>query len=208
MKTQLPFVPITEYLIKEKPDLKAGKAYLLKYLAKTYPDYLLHEIKAYNFFVAQEEFENWVLNMIDQLPIPGNIKSIWFGLSRRLYATEPDSEFIRIYMIGSHSSPEEDEEWACYVDYDPDQEEDFQDPEIYQDLSRSVRQYLKWSEIKDAYYVETIIFLSLTCLLLTHALYNISDIILESRKDLHVGFGYPSGDNWYLGRLTKNGWES
>ncbi len=91
--------------------------------------------------MAQEEFENWVLNMVQTKPLPTAIQSIWFGLSRR-GSVGSDATFVKIYMIGSHASPNEDKDWACYVDYAPNPEEELPDMEIYEDISDSVSKYM------------------------------------------------------------------
>ena len=207
MADHFPFVSITEYLIEKKPDLKAGKASLLDYLARQYPDYHLRNVKAANFFSAQDTFEQWILDVIANEPIPSDIKSIWFGLSEWNHQAEPDVVFTRIYIIGSRFSPDEDKEWSCYVHYDPDPKDSLLELEIYEDMSRSVSQYNKWAEGGESVYLGVAMFLSLSCLLITQSLQGISDILIENRDDLHVGFGYPSGDCWYLGRLTADGWE-
>jgi len=197
-----PFLTTIEYFINQKPDLKTGKAYLLKYLEKKYPEYNLQDLRAINFHFAQDDFEKWLLEITDGNSIPANIKSLWFGLSVWNYGGL--KEITQIGMIGSQYNPIEQEEWACYRDYVPN------DPirylQIFEDISISINQYKQWSDFEEYNELESIVFLCVTCLLLTQTLPNISDLLLINQKSLYVGFGYNSGDRWDMGRLTLDGW--
>jgi hypothetical protein len=197
------FLTTIKHFINQKPDLKTGKTYLLKYLEKTCPEYDLRDLRSINFHSAQDEFEQWLLQITEDNTIPSEIQSLWFGLAIWNYADM--QEITQIGMIGSKETPVSNKEWACYVHYRPNSPIRYL--EIFEVVSLSINQYKQWSEYEEYNELESIVFLSVTCLLLANALPNISDLLLLNQSKFYVGFGYNSGDQWELVCLTTEGWK-
>lgn len=66
----------------------------------------------------QVNFVNWLTTVVTQTPIPKKIAAIWIGLLK--FAGDDNSEIPTIYFGGADNYDKDDIDWACDLNYLPD----------------------------------------------------------------------------------------
>jgi hypothetical protein len=142
------------------------------------------------------EFKEKVKHALTTDKVPNDIKSIYFGLLTFAGDTD-DTSLTTVHVAGSKSTPEEDEEWACDVDYESQSYINFTDFAIIDSRLSG--------ELVDKGLIEVTVFNGLLNLLLINLVHLVKDLIrgasLTDRRSIWVGTGFDSGDCYVLGEF-------
>ena len=98
--------------IKRKPSFISGFYEIKKLLADHSLTGIVDNVEEGRL---QAEFNDW-LNEIFKNQLPKKVKSIYFGLFSMVDPDNEDDEITTIYFCGSTSTPQDDEDWACWTD--------------------------------------------------------------------------------------------
>lgn len=187
--------------IKDKIDFKTGYNEINQLLKEnSLPTFQIDIEK------TKSHFTNWLLTTIDKSPIPQNIISLYFGLTT---LSDKETERTAIYLAGSTIAPEEDEEWACEIEYAP------QNSYLFLSEFAKIDELKKENkEINGEY--EVLAFVGMTNLLIQNALKDIAKELLTTRQKLfglfnkttqreklYVGAGFDSGDIYLIDKITR-----
>ena len=111
-----------------------------------------------------------------------------------------DEEMTTIYFCGSASTPQDDDDWACWTEdsYLPDNKylllTDFMIIDQYFKLNSHIEGDLN-----------VLVFHGLLNLLILNSLDKIRNSLTGTQKSLYLGTGFDGGDIVIMGKLTKTG---
>ncbi len=77
----------------------------------------------------------------------------------------------------------------------------------FRKISISISRFEASSPSDKYKYLELIIFLGLTHLLIRNTMEKIHHLVIGEAGETYIGFGYDSGDVWIIGRLTEKGFK-
>jgi hypothetical protein len=143
------------------------------------------------------EFKEKVKDALTSDTVSNNIRSIYFGLLT-LAGDRDNTPLTTIHVAGSKSTPGEDEEWACDVDYKS---------RLYINLGDfALIDSSLGSELDDKGIIEVVIFNGLINLLLMNSIDLVKSLTfhrssLTDIQSLWLGTGFDSGDCYVLGEL-------
>ena len=189
---------ILQKQIKQKPQLTAGVTEINELLSAQGIMNIFDNIDTNRM---QEEFDQWLNEVINHRRIPKHIKAIYFGIFSMVDPEDEDRAITTIYFSGSPESPFEDEDWACWVDSSYLPENRYFMLTDFTILDENIKSLELSSE------AEVVVFNSLFNLLILNSLEKFQDSFLLNHKSLFIGAGFDEGDKYVLGKLTKNGWE-
>ena len=190
-------------LLKNAYELDRGKAVLLAAVEKNYPGYDKRALAELDLPQLQQAFAQWLQHEFKKEPVPFAVKSLWFGLIRVQESQRPDLLRTVLHVTGSDLTPAEDKDWASSVTYHP--KAPYADLEAYRRLSHSVHEFRRVNDGMSTGDLENIIFLGVSYLIIKNSLKSISSLVIGETGETFVGFGYNSGDCWFIGRLTEKG---
>lgn len=159
----------------------------------------------------QNEFKEWLREVVEKEPIPKYIHSIYFGLAKLSFPDIDDgAEKTTVYLAGSSMTPEQDPvDWACEPEYLPDRRY------LVPDEFEKVDQVIESNDGLDGDY-EVLVFNGLLNLVARSVVHELKDILLsyedrklgflktvKTRDSLFVGTGFDSGDTYVLGELRS-----
>jgi hypothetical protein len=188
--------PILLDQIKCKPSFISGFYEIKKLLA----DHSLTEVvDNVEEGRLQAEFNDW-LNEILTNQIPKKVKSLYFGLFSMVDPDNEDDEITTIYFCCSTSTPQDDEDWACWTDdsYLPDNK--YLVLTDFMILDQNIKQS---PDIEGD--IDVLIFHGLLNLLILNSVEQIKNSLTATHKSLYLGSGFDGGDILIMGRLTKSG---
>lgn len=181
--------------IKDQTNLDTGAEELDLFLKKHFQIPFLNKIDIKRL---DKEFQEKVKSVLSKKQVPNKIKSIYFGLVTLV--DDNDTPLTSIHITGSKSSPEEDLDWACDVDYKGNSYIHLKDFSIIDsNLSGS---------LDNKGIVEVIIFNGLLNLMLINSqnlikslTFNVKGLFSKPRQTLWFGGGFDSGDCHVLGQI-------
>jgi len=183
-------VKFLERQINEKPDLRTGSNQLDNFLREQFQISVLEKIDVDRLDM---EFRQKVSNTLTTNKVPNDISSIYFGLMT-LDGDIDDTSLTTIHLTGSLSTPEEDLEWACDVDYAG---------QDYINLTDFALIDSNLGELEDKGLIEVLIFNGLLNLLLINSVDLVKDLTyrssLAARQSIWIGTGFDSGDCYVIG---------
>jgi len=182
--------------IKRKPSFISGFYEIKKLLA----DHSLTEVvDNVEEGRLQTEFNDWFNEILtDQLP--KKVKSLYFGLFSMIDPDNEDEEITTIYFCGSTSTPQDDDDWACWTDdsYLPDNRYLVLSDFMVIDQNIKLNPHIEGD-------LNVLIFHGLLDLLILNSLEQIKNSLTATRKSLYLGSGFDGGDIVIMGKLTKSG---
>jgi hypothetical protein len=192
------FKPIVELLdrqINDKPDLSAGSRELDNFLRNHFQISFRDKIDLDRLDI---EFKEKVRHALTTDTVSHAIRSIYFGLLT-FAGDSDDTSLTTIHVAGSKSTPGEDEEWACDVDYKNRSYINLTDFAL-------IDSNLK-GELEDKGIIEVVVFNGLLNLLLINSVDLIKGLTfhgysLTDRQSLWLGTGFDSGDCYVIGEVT------
>lgn len=188
--------PILADQIKRKPTFVSGFYEIKRLLAD---NSLAEVVKNVEERRLQAEFNDWLKEILSN-QLPQKVKSIYFGLFSMVNPENEDEEMTTIYFCGSTSTPQDDDDWACWTEdsYLPDNKylllTDFMIIDQYFKLNSHIEGDLN-----------VLVFHGLLNLLILNSLDKIRNSLTGTQKSLYLGTGFDGGDIVIIGKLTKIG---
>lgn len=188
--------PILADQIKRKPPFVSGFYEIKRLLAD---NSLAEVVKNVEERRLQAEFNEWLKEILSN-QLPQKVKSIYFGLFSMVNPENEDEEMTTIYFCGSTSTPQDDDDWACWTEdsYLPDNKylllTDFMIIDQYFKLNSHIEGDLN-----------VLVFHGLLNLLILNSLDKIRNSLTGTQKSLYLGTGFDGGDIVIMGKLTKTG---
>ena len=188
--------PILADQIKRKPTFVSGFYEIKRLLAD---NSLAEVVKNVEERRLQAEFNDWLKEILSN-QLPKKVKSIYFGLFSMVNPENEDEEMTTIYFCGSASTPQDDDDWACWTEdsYLPDNKylllTDFMIIDKYFKLNSHIEGDLN-----------VLVFHGLLNLLILNSLDKIRNSLTGTQKSLYLGTGFDGGDIVIMGKLTKTG---
>ena len=188
--------PILADQIKRKPPFVSGFYEIKRLLAD---NSLAEVVKNVEERRLQAEFNEWLKEILSN-QLPQKVKSIYFGLFSMVNPENEDEEMTTIYFCGSASTPQDDDDWACWTEdsYLPDNKylllTDFMIIDQYFKLNSHIEGDLN-----------VLVFHGLLNLLILNSLDKIRNSLTGTQKSLYLGTGFDGGDIVIMGKLTKTG---
>jgi len=180
--------------IKYRPNLTKGSEELNNFLKNQFQISFLDKIELGRLDI---EFKEKVKEALTANTVSNDIRSIYFGLLT-FAGDDDDTSLTTIHIAGSKSTPEEDEEWACDVDYKSRSYINLTDFAL---IDSSLG-----GELEDKGIIEVVVFNGLLNLLLLNSLDLIRDLTHESsltgRQTIWLGTGFDSGDCYVVGEVS------
>jgi len=180
--------------IKYRPNLTKGSEELNNFLKNQFQISFLDKIELGRLDI---EFKEKVKEALTTNTVSNDIRSIYFGLLT-FAGDDDDTSLTTIHIAGSKSTPEEDEEWACDVDYKSRSYINLTDFAL---IDSSLG-----GELEDKGIIEVVVFNGLLNLLLLNSLDLIRDLTHESsltgRQTIWLGTGFDSGDCYVVGEVS------
>ena len=191
--------PILVNQIKRKPSFISGFHEIKNVLATQSFAELFENVDEGRL---QAEFSDWV-NEIFAKRFPKEVKSLYFGLFSMVYPdNDSDDEITTVYFCGSTSTPQDDDDWACWTDNTYLAENKYLVLTDFMILDRNIN---KNTDIDGD--LDVLIFHSLLNLLVINSLEMFQNLLNSTHKSVYLGSGYDGGDILVMGRLTKEGLE-
>ena len=188
--------PILADQIKRKPPFVSGFYEIKRLLAD---NSLAEVVKNVEERRLQAEFNEWLKEILSN-QLAQKVKSIYFGLFSMVNPENEDEEMTTIYFCGSASTPQDDDDWACWTEdsYLPDNKylllTDFMIIDQYFKLNSHIEGDLN-----------VLVFHGLLNLLILNSLDKIRNSLTGTQKSLYLGTGFDGGDIVIMGKLTKTG---
>lgn len=188
--------PILADQIKRKPTFVSGFYEIKRLLAD---NSLAEVVKNVEERRLQAEFNDWLKEILSN-QLPKKVKSIYFGLFSMVNPENEDEEMTTIYFCGSTSTPQDDDDWACWTEdsYLPDNKY-----LILTDFMIIDQYFILNSHIEDD--LNVLVFHGLLNLLILNSLDIIRNSLTGTQKSLYLGTGFDGGDIVIIGKLTKTG---
>src|SRR5687768_3406229 len=177
--------------IQYKPELRTGSKDLDNFLQSHFDRSFLDKIDLDRLNV---EFREKTRQALSATGVSNEIKSIYFGLLT-FAGDSDDTSLTTIHIAGSKSTPEEDEEWACDVDY---KSRDYINLVDFELIDSSLA-----GEVDDKGIIEVVIFNGLLNLLLINSLDFIKALTFNrpGRQSLWLGTGFDSGSCYIIAEI-------
>ena len=185
-------------LIKNQPNFDQGKRQLVACIKEFFPGFNVKIIEEINLINLQSVFSKWIINLVSDEPHKKNIKALWFGLFDAIYG---DFETVELYITGSSMTPDEDiYDWPCVTDdsYWPDNR--YARFNLFYYISNIIQDM-----DFDIYELKTVIFCSLTFLIIINGINDVKDELLDGRQELFIGCGFDNMYFYMYGKLTGEG---
>ena len=188
--------PILVDQIKRKPTFVSGFFEIKNLLAN---QSLAHILENVDEARLQAEFSDWA-NDIFSKRVPKEVKSLYFGLSSMVDPDNDSEAITTIYFCGPATTPQEDEDWACWTDdtYLPENKYLVLTDFMILDQNINLNSHIEGD-------LNVLIFHGLLNLLILNSLAQIKNSLTAINKSLYLGSGYDGGDQLLLGKLTKTG---
>lgn len=189
-------------LIKEQPDVDAGKKMIFEAVANIIPAYNITALKGLDFDRTLIEFENWLVQTITTDPLPISVKSIWFGLgdvsNKEDTATGVGGE-IQITVKGSKYLPQtKPKDWFKKDLWDATSKS--AEIKAFKTVSNSLKNY-----VDDAQDIQSLVLVAFTALLVINGFDIIKHEFLVYQQSLAIGCGYESGSHYIIGFMNEDG---
>ncbi len=187
-------VELLDRQIKTKPDLRTGSEELDDFLRNHFQISVLDKI---DLDRLDMEFKEKTKHALNTDAVSNDIRSIYFGLLT-FAGDSDDTSLTTVHVAGSKSTPQEDEEWACDVDYKSRSYINLTDFAL---IDSSLG-----GELEDKGISEVLVFNGLLNLLLINSLDFLKHLTfhgssLTDRQSLWFGTGFDSGDCYVLGEV-------
>jgi hypothetical protein len=189
---------VVEFLnrqIVDRPDLRTGSEELDNFLQSQFQTSILDTI---DLDRLDNEFKQKVRHALTKDTVSNDIRSLYFGLLT-FAGDSDDISLTTIHIAGSKSTPEEDLEWACDIDYKSN---------LYINLTDfALIDSSLGDEFDDKGIIEVVVFNGLLNLLLINSIDLVkrqifNETSLPDRQSLWLGTGFDSGDCYVLGKVT------
>ena len=140
------------------------------------------------------EFKDKVKHALSSDKVSSDIRSIYFGLLT-FAGDSDDTSLTTVHVAGSKSTPEEDVEWACDIDY---KHQDYINLVDFVLIDSSLA-----GELDDKGIIEVVIFNGLLNLLVINSIDVIKALTFNGseRQSLWLGTGFDSGDCFVLAEV-------
>jgi hypothetical protein len=104
-------------LVRSGVDTKFGLSQLLDYCETNWPHDVWGRIRQIDIESDLAHLRHWIWHLLATQPPPNSTEALFFGLSNPIL--ESGAVSCDLHMTGSDHFDADDEEWVCYTNYIP-----------------------------------------------------------------------------------------